>query len=100
VRKSHKPLAATMVGLFVTLCFKMNMDKESIKLEITKDEALVLFEILSRYSDTDILSIEYQAEQRALWNLACVFEKTISEAFDPDYKKVLETARNRLQDEA
>ena len=77
----------------------MNMDEESIKIEITKDEALVLFDMLSRYSDADILSIEHQAEQRALWNLTCVFEKTISGAFDPDYKKVLEAARNRLQDE-
>ena len=73
------------------------MDKNSIKLEITNDEALVLFEMLSRFSDTDVLSIEHQAEQRALWNLTCVFEKIISEAFDDDYKKSLEAARERLQ---
>jgi len=76
------------------------MKEESIKLEITKDEALVLFEMLSRYSDTDNLSIEHQSEQRALWNLTCVFEKTISEAFDVNYKKALQVARERLQDES
>jgi len=75
------------------------MDEESIKLEVTNDEALVLFEMLSRYSDTDILSIEHQSEQRALWNLTCVFEKIISEAFDDDYKKALEAARERLKNE-
>ena len=53
--------------------------------------------MLSRFSDTDVLSIEHQAEQRALWNLTCVFEKIISEAFDDDYKKSLEAARERLQ---
>lgn len=75
------------------------MDKESIKLEVTNDEALVLFEMLSRFSGTDILSVEHQAEQRALWNLTCVFEKIISEAFDNDYKKALEAAKERLKDE-
>ena len=75
------------------------MSNNKIKVEITKDEALVLFEFLSRYSDTDSLEIEHQSEQRALWNLTCVFEKTINEAFDSDYKKLLESARNRLQDE-
>ena len=75
------------------------MSNNKIKVEITNDEALVLFEFLSRYSDTDTLSIEHQSEQRALWNLTCVFEKTINEAFGSDYKKSLEAARNRLQDE-
>ncbi len=75
------------------------MDDDEIKIEITKDEALVLFEFLSRYSDTDKLAIEHQSEQRVLWSLNCIFEKTINEAYSSDYKKSLESARNRLQDE-
>jgi hypothetical protein len=39
------------------------------------DEALVLFEFLSRFSDTDELRVEDQAEQRALSNLCCLLEK-------------------------
>ena len=77
---------------------KNKMDNDKIKVEITKDEALVLYEFLSRYSDTENLEIEHQSEQRALWNLTCVFEKTISEAFDSDYKISLESARKRLED--
>ncbi len=75
------------------------MAKDSINLNITKDEALVLFELVSRYSNTDILSIEHQSEQRALWNLTCVFEKTINEAYDIEYKEALELARSNLKDE-
>jgi len=38
------------------------MAKDSININITNDEALVLFELLSRYSNTDIPSIEHQSE--------------------------------------
>ena len=75
------------------------MNKDSIQLEVTNDEALVLFDMLSRYSDTDALSIEHQSEQRALWNLTCIFEKVITEAFNGDYKTSLTAARERLKDE-
>ncbi|WP_373033757.1 hypothetical protein [Sulfurovum sp.] len=75
------------------------MENKSINLEVTNDEALVLFEMLSRFSNTDVLSIEHQAEQRALWNLTCIFEKVVSEAFDGEYEKSLSAARERLKDE-
>ena len=74
------------------------MDNESLKIEITKNEALVLFEFLSRYSDTDILSIKHAGEKQALLNLACTFEKTLPEPFSSDYKKTLESARQKIQD--
>jgi hypothetical protein len=73
------------------------MDNESIKIEITNNEALVLFEIVSRYSDTDKLTIEHPAEQQALFNLACALEKLMPQPFEADYKKTLESARQALQ---
>lgn len=69
-----------------------------IDLRLTPDEALVLFELLSRYSDSDELRIEDQAEQRALWNLCCLLEKQLVEPFKPDYIELLQSARNRLRD--
>jgi len=36
-------------------------------------------ELLSRYSDSESLVIEDQAEQRALWNLLCVLERQLVE---------------------
>ena len=71
---------------------------KSVKIELTADEALVLFDFLSRYCDTDVLSVEDQAEQRALWNLLCVFEKQLLVPFLQDYGELLATARDRLRD--
>lgn len=65
----------------------------------TADEALVLFEFLSRYSDSEQLNIVDQAEQRALWNLCCIFEKKSVAPFDMEYGQALSEARARLRDE-
>lgn len=51
------------------------MPEPEIVIRLTLDEAAVLGEFLRRYSDTDLLAIEDQAEQQALWNLQCLFEK-------------------------
>lgn len=69
-----------------------------VEVRLTPDEALVLFESLSRYNDTDELRVEDQAEQRALWNLCCLLEKELVEPFNPDYMELLQSARNRLRD--
>lgn len=40
-----------------------------MKIEISKDEALVLYEFLYRSNQNDTIVFEDQAEQRVLWNL-------------------------------
>lgn len=70
-----------------------------VQITLTADEAIVLFEFLSRYSDTDELKIVDQAEQRALWNLCCIFEKKSVVPFNVEYAQVLSEARARLRDE-
>ena len=74
------------------------MKSDDISLTLTRDEALVLFEFFSRFSDKDELSIIDQAEERALWNLTCVFEKVLAEPFGADYEEVIQQARERLRD--
>ena len=69
---------------------------EKIHLELTGDEALVLFEFLSRYSNNNILAIEDQAEQQALWDLRCLLEKQLLQPFLPEYDQLLQQARTRL----
>lgn len=71
---------------------------DPVRLELTADEALVLFEFLSRYSDSDSLSLVDQAEQRALWNLCCLLESRLVEPFCPDYAALVTAARDRLRD--
>ena len=72
---------------------------EEVSIKLTKDEALVLFEFLSRFSSSDALSIQDQAEERALWNLTCTFERLFSEPFSDDWTEIISAARKRLRDE-
>lgn len=72
---------------------------KDVQITLTEDEAWVLFEFTRRFSNTDKLSIENQAEERALWNLCCVFEKTLHQASEMDDKEFISKCRDRLQDE-
>ena len=74
------------------------MENEKVKIELTKDEAIVLFEFLTRFSDHQKLNVEHQAEERALWNLQCLLECELSEIFLLDFDKILSQARDRLKD--
>lgn len=71
---------------------------EPIRLELTEDEALVLFDFLLRFDDSETLTIQDQAEERALWNLHCVLQKQLVQIFNPEYKTLVEAARSRLRD--
>lgn len=75
------------------------MSDEEVKISLTKNEAIVLFNFVSRFSDTQKLVIEDQAEERALWNLTCMFEKELAEPFAENYSEILEQAKNNLRDE-
>jgi hypothetical protein len=74
------------------------MVEEQVTIELSKPEALVLFELLSRFSDGDRLQIEDRAEERVLWNVQCLLERALVEPFEPGYGELLNEARNRLRD--
>lgn len=76
------------------------MSKEKINIVLTKDEAIVLDNLLSRFSETNKLNIEHKAEKVALWNLCCLIEKEIAEQFDPEYNNILDKARENLSKES
>ena len=73
--------------------------EEKVIIELSKSEALVLFEFLYRTSDDDSLTMADQAEQRALWNLESVLEKALAEPFLPNYKELLDQAKERVKGE-
>ena len=73
--------------------------KKEVKISLTEDEAWVLFEFTRRFSDTDKLNIEDQAEERALWNLCCVFEKSLHQDSPEEYNDWIVQCRERLRDE-
>lgn len=72
--------------------------EEKVRIDLSKDEAIVLFEFLSSFSDKGTLQIVDQAEERVLWNVCCDLEKVLSEPFLETYLKVLNEARDRVRD--
>jgi hypothetical protein len=71
---------------------------ESVDIRFDKDEALVLFEMVSEFRDGSSLPIADDAERRVVWNLACLIERVLAEPFRSDYAEVLAEAKRRLQD--
>ena len=69
-------------------------------LELTRAEALVLFEFVHRFTDTDQLRIEHPAEARVLWNVCATLEKQLVELFDPAWVELLASAHATVQPSA
>jgi hypothetical protein len=70
-----------------------------LSVELTSDEALVLFEFLHRFADTGALTVADQAEERALWNLSASLERVLVAPFASNYEQLLKGARDRLRDD-
>lgn len=79
----------------------MNKQSDTSEAQISPsaDEALVLFEFLSRFDESNELTIVDQAEERALSNLLGPLQKQLVPPFQQDYVEQLQQARNRLRDD-
>lgn len=73
-------------------------DAKDVTLSLSRDEALVLFEFLSRFSDDNNLRIDHLAEARVLWDLCCMLEATLDEPLREDYLERLHRAREVVCD--
>lgn len=72
------------------------MSEETVKIELSKDEALVLFEWLSKQCDADSpIGIEL-IELFAMDCLQAKLYAELEEPFKPDYQTVLSDAHRRL----
>ncbi|MCC6812016.1 MAG: hypothetical protein IT381_31630 [Deltaproteobacteria bacterium] len=75
------------------------MGQQKVQIELTREQALVFFEWLSRESETPgRLIFEDPAEQQALWVLEARLEKLLSEPFADNYREILAAARNKIRD--
>lgn len=72
--------------------------ESEVTISLNKDEALVLFEFLSRFGEENNLKIEDQSEERVLWNLCCDLEKVLVEPFQKNYRELLLKAQNNIRD--
>jgi hypothetical protein len=72
------------------------MENTRIALQLTRAEALVLFDWLSRLDDGEALSPDRQAEQKVVWSLEGQLEKLLHEPLAPNYQEILDQARREV----
>jgi hypothetical protein len=75
----------------------MTSSESPVKLELTLDEAIVLFDFLHRFEDTEKLDLQHPAEELVLWRLSGLLERLLVEPFDRHYAEIVEQARARLR---
>jgi len=79
---------------------KASMGPEAaVYMQMTHDEALVLFDWVQRHEDTGSLDqiVADPAELAVFWSVSCALERLLVEPFRTDYADVLEAARARLR---
>ena len=65
-------------------------------LNITEDEAVVLFEFFHRFDESDKLEFTHPAEYIALMKIAGQIDRASPAFFDQKYETLLESARQRI----
>ena len=75
-------------------------EEQRVSLTLTPAEALVLFDLLSRWAQMHATSlpVQHQAERRVLWDLLAMLESELAEPFMPDYQDRLDRAREFVRD--
>jgi hypothetical protein len=69
-----------------------------MQVDLSPDEALVLFDVLSRWEQSERFDVADQAEERVLWNIKAGLERQLAEPLSPDYARLLDEARARVRD--
>jgi hypothetical protein len=69
---------------------------DKVDLPLSHDEALVLSDLLTRFEQTDKLTLTHNAEFLVLSRLSALLDKALVEPFDPNYASLVGQARERL----
>ena len=72
------------------------MSSSSLPISLTPAEALVLFEWLSRWQESEQFNIAHPSEERVLWDLTAQLERQLVEPLQRDYTAKLNDARNAV----
>lgn len=67
-----------------------------MQIELTTDEALVLFEFLARFQETDRLEFAHVSEFLTLSTVRVALEDVLVEPLMSDYRSLLQSARERV----
>lgn len=74
------------------------MAEGHIDVKLSKDEALILFEWLAHFDETETLPTRDESEQKVLWLLEGKLEKKLTEPLLPDYLDRVKEAKKRILD--
>ncbi len=74
--------------------------EEKVQLTIGKNEALILFELLTDFSNQPAVVVTDSADRLALSRLGGALDKALVEPFSSDYTEIAECARKRLMEQA
>jgi len=75
------------------------MRSKRVKIELTSDEALVLYDWLTRFNQRAEMDFADQAEGRVLFDLEALLEKALVAPLQPDYADLLAQARSNVRNE-
>jgi hypothetical protein len=75
------------------------MQSKSVKIELTSDAALVLYDWLTRLNQREETDFVDQAEERVLFDLEAMLEKVLVAPLHSDYAALLAQARSHVRDE-
>lgn len=71
---------------------------EEVTIELSNNEALVLFDWITRFNEKEDNSFEDQAEERVLLDLEAALEKSMIAPLSGEYKDLLMKARDQVRD--
>lgn len=78
----------------------MSEPEHTVTIELSADEAIVLFEYLTRTDESGDYRPKPGGEVAALWRLEGALEKKVDLLFSPEYGDALDAARARLAEQA
>ena len=84
------------ISLVVEVC--RNGDRKKVVLELSEDEAIVIFAWVSRINSSEQGTFSDQAEQRVLWDIESLLESKLVQPFSSNYDELLASARARVRD--
>jgi hypothetical protein len=76
----------------------MKTSDDEVNIGLSRDEAIVLYDWLSRLNSSGVSTFEDQAEKRVLADIEAILERTLTEPLAANYKELVAQARGRVRD--
>ncbi len=76
----------------------MMQNNEKIIIELTKNEALILYDWIQKLNTKEDTIFEDQAEERVLWDLEAILEKKLTGPLQNNYHQLISEARESVRD--